>query len=79
MRILRGLFLLIDVRMFRHVLLAVIIENILAGFGNRIFAQTGRVRPHICNQPDHFTADFDSLIELLRQLHGPRCRESELA
>ncbi len=63
----------------RHVFLTVIAAEHCADVVDRFGRQIDAVGAHISDEADGLAVDFDALIESLREAHGVRRREAELA
>jgi len=70
---------LIEPRVLRHILRAVVAIDQAARGGDRIDRQTDAVGSHIGNQADGLAAQVDALIQALGQLHGAAGGETQLA
>ena len=70
---------LILARRIRHVILAVILADHLAGLSDRGAIDLHAVGTHISNETGGLATDVDALIKPLRDAHGVRRREAELA
>ncbi len=80
MRFLRVLGLgLVLARRVRHVGVAVILADHLARLGDRLRRDLHAVGSHIGDEAGGLAADVDAFIEPLRDAHGVRRREAELA
>ncbi len=80
MRFLRVLGLgLVLARGVRHIGVAVILADHLAGLGDRLGRDLHAVGSHIGDEAGGLAADVDAFIQPLRDAHGVRRREAELA
>src|SRR6185437_124705 len=80
MRLLRVLRrALVEARLRRPVLGAVILLDEAAGRGDRLVGERDAVGPHIGDEADRLAAEIDALVEPLRQAHRPAGAEAELA
>ena len=66
-------------RRIRDVRLAVVLTNDLADLRNRFGSDRDTVGTHISNETCGLSADIDAFIKTLRNSHGVRGRETELA
>ncbi len=63
----------------RHVVFAVVGADDLAGRGDRLGRDVDAVGSHIGDEADGLAVELDAFIEPLREAHGVRRREAELA
>ena len=79
-RLLRVLgFVFVDARGGRHILLAVILGDHLAGLGDGLAGQLDAVGAHIGDEAHRLAVDVGALIEALGDAHGDGRGEAELA
>ena len=62
-----------------HEAVAIFLGDDLAHAGDRLGRHVDAVGSHISNETDRLAADIDAFIETLRDAHGDRRREAELA
>src|SRR5205814_2952207 len=66
-------------RRIRNIGVAVVLADHLAGLRDRRIVDLHAVGTHISNETGGFAADIDALVKPLRDSHGVRRREAELA
>ena len=77
LRVLR--LVLVHPRAVRQIPVAEILADIVADGEDGILAELYAVGTHIGDQADRLAAEINTLVELLRELHGARRAEAELA
>ena len=77
---LRFFLLLICIGRSRQIVGAILAGDVVADFGDRLGRNPGRIGAHVGDQADQpLVAEFDTLIEALRDHHGALHAETQLA